>query len=75
MYFEICMTLKLTIGNKNYSSWSMRPWLAMKVANISFEEEVISLDADDFKSRLNALLGSSKVRFSFFYFVRLGRSR
>ncbi len=35
--------LKLIIGNKNYSSWSLRPWLAMKVAGIPFEEEIIPL--------------------------------
>jgi glutathione S-transferase len=35
--------LKLIIGNKNYSSWSLRPWLAMKVAGIRFEEEIIPL--------------------------------
>jgi glutathione S-transferase len=37
------MTLKLIIGNKNYSSWSLRPWLAMKVAGIAFDEQVIPL--------------------------------
>ena len=37
------MTLKLIIGNKNYSSWSMRPWIAMKVAGIAFDEMVIPL--------------------------------
>jgi glutathione S-transferase len=55
------MALKLIIGNKNYSSWSLRPWLAMKVANIPFEEEVIPLDASDFKARLSAFSGSGKV--------------
>ncbi|MEJ0076395.1 MAG: glutathione S-transferase family protein [Alphaproteobacteria bacterium] len=35
--------MKLVIGNKNYSSWSFRPWIAMKVAGLPFEEEVISL--------------------------------
>jgi glutathione S-transferase len=55
------MALKLIIGNKNYSSWSLRPWLAMKVANIPFEEEVISLDASDFKTRVSAFSGSGKV--------------
>lgn len=35
--------LKLIIGNKNYSSWSMRPWLAAKVAGIGFEEQIIWL--------------------------------
>jgi glutathione S-transferase len=33
----------LIIGNKNYSSWSLRPWLAMKMAGIPFEEIVIPL--------------------------------
>ena len=37
------MALTLIIGNKNYSSWSMRPWIAMKVAGIAFEEKVIPL--------------------------------
>jgi glutathione S-transferase len=37
------MALKLIIGNKNYSSWSMRPWIAMKVAGIDFEETLIPL--------------------------------
>lgn len=37
------MSLTLVIGNKNYSSWSLRPWIAMKVAAIPFEEVVIPL--------------------------------
>jgi glutathione S-transferase len=40
------MALKLIIGNKNYSSWSFRPWIALKVAGIPFDEEVISLYVD-----------------------------
>ena len=55
------MTLKLIIGNKNYSSWSMRPWIALKVAGIPFEETVISLDAGDFKSHVGAVSGTGKV--------------
>ena len=55
------MGLHLVIANKNYSSWSLRPWLAMKVAGIPFEETLISLDAPDFKSRLTALSGAGKV--------------
>lgn len=35
--------LTLYIGNKNYSSWSLRPWLAMTTAGIAFEEVVIPL--------------------------------
>jgi glutathione S-transferase len=55
------MSLHLVIGNKNYSSWSFRPWIAMKVAGIAFDETVISLDAADFKTRLTALGGSGRV--------------
>ncbi|HZL31361.1 MAG TPA: glutathione S-transferase family protein [Pseudolabrys sp.] len=55
------MALRLFIGNKNYSSWSMRPWIAMKVAGIPFEETVISLNAPDFKPRLMTVSGTGKV--------------
>ena len=37
------MALTLVIGNKNYSSWSLRPWIAMKVAGIAFAEILIPL--------------------------------
>lgn len=37
------MTLRLIIGNKNYSSWSLRPWIAMKVAGLAFDETVLPL--------------------------------
>jgi glutathione S-transferase len=37
------MALTLIIGNKNYSSWSFRPWIAMRVAGIAFEEKVVPL--------------------------------
>ena len=36
--------MKLFIGNKNYSSWSMRPWVVLEHFGIPFEEEVIPLD-------------------------------
>jgi len=55
------MGLHLIIGNKNYSSWSFRPWLAMKVAGIAFEETVISLEAKDFKTRIIAMSGAGRV--------------
>ena len=55
------MTLKLIIGNKNYSSWSFRPWIAMKVASIAFDEQVISLDAKDFKAQVTKISGTGKV--------------
>jgi glutathione S-transferase len=37
------VSLTLVIGNKNYSSWSLRPWIAMKAAGIPFEEVLIPL--------------------------------
>ena len=55
------MALKLILGNQNYSSWSMRPWMAMKVAGIAFDQEVISLDAQDFKARVTRVSGTGKV--------------
>ena len=36
--------LQLTIGNKNYSSWSMRPWVLLKQASIPFEEVMLRFD-------------------------------
>jgi glutathione S-transferase len=56
------MTLKLVIGNKNYSSWSMRPWLALRANDIAFEEVFIPLytgDAD--KQRILSFSRAGKV--------------
>jgi glutathione S-transferase len=55
------MGLHLVIGNKNYSSWSLRPWFALKVAGIPFDETQVYLDAPDFKARVGALSGTGKV--------------
>jgi glutathione S-transferase len=55
------MGLELVIGNKNYSSWSFRPWLVMKVVGIAFAETVIPLDTPDFKSRIADLSVAGKV--------------
>src|SRR6201994_3620586 len=56
------MTLKLVIGNKNYSSWSMRPWLALRANDIAFEEVFIPLytGAAD-KQRILDVTPSGKV--------------
>ena len=56
------MALTLVIGNKNYSSWSMRPGMALKGTGITFEEIVIPLytgDAD--KQRILDVTRSGKV--------------
>jgi glutathione S-transferase len=55
------MTLHLIIGNKNYSSWSLRPWLAMKVAGITFRETVLSLDTAGFRAKVSTLSGADGV--------------
>ena len=57
--------LKLHIGNKNYSSWSMRPWVLMTQAGIPFEEVVLRFDSFDpdsqFKRSAEALSPSGTV--------------
>ena len=41
------MKLQLVIGNKNYSSWSMRPWVLLRQAQIPFEEVQLKFDDSD----------------------------
>jgi glutathione S-transferase len=57
--------LKLYIGNKNYSSWSMRPWVLLAQAGIPFEEVMVRFDSFDpgsqFKQTLNNITPASKV--------------
>jgi glutathione S-transferase len=56
--------LQLYIGNKNYSSWSLRPWLLMKHAGIPFEEKKVRLGWEDdspFKKTMYALAPSGRV--------------
>jgi glutathione S-transferase len=53
--------MKLIIGNKNYSSWSFRPWIAMKVAGIAFEEQVIPFSDPNFKRTVLAVARNGKV--------------
>ena len=38
--------MQLVIGNKNYSSWSMRPWIALREARIPFEEVMLKFGGD-----------------------------
>ncbi|MEM9600606.1 MAG: glutathione S-transferase N-terminal domain-containing protein, partial [Pseudomonadota bacterium] len=46
------MSLKLFVGNYNYSSWSLRPWLILRKMDILFQTEVIDLDVPGYKDRL-----------------------
>ena len=49
--------LKLYIGNKNYSSWSMRPWVLLKQAGIEFEEVKVRFDSFDGNSNFKQTMG------------------
>jgi glutathione S-transferase len=53
--------LTLVIGNKRHSSWSMRPWLALKRAGLAFDEELVPLRHPDTKARILAHSPSGKV--------------
>jgi glutathione S-transferase len=46
------MSLIIVVGNKNYSSWSMRPWLALKKTGAPFEEVVIALDRPETRTEI-----------------------
>jgi glutathione S-transferase len=50
--------LKLYFGNKNYSSWSMRPWVLMKQAGIPFEEAKVRFDSFEADSEFKKVIGS-----------------
>lgn len=53
--------LRLVIGNKNYSSWSMCPWLLLKMFDVDFEEIQIALYQDNTAERLGPYSPSLKV--------------
>lgn len=55
------MALKLVLGNKNYSSWSLRPWIAMRQAGLAFEEEVIPLYEPGSRERILHYSPAGKV--------------
>jgi glutathione S-transferase len=53
--------MKLVIANKNYSSWSLRPWLLLTQLGIPFEEEKISFNDPKFKERVRKYNPAGKV--------------
>jgi len=53
--------LLLTMGNKNYSSWSLRPWVLMKHLGLPFEERVLQLDTAQFAQQIAALSPTRRV--------------
>lgn len=53
--------MELVIGNKNYSTWSLRPWLFLDGFNIAFDEIQLSLLQEGIKERLGKYSDTSKV--------------
>ena len=53
--------MRLFIGNKVYSSWSLRPWIVMRAHGIAFEEHVIQLRAGDTADRIRKVSPAGKV--------------
>lgn len=51
----------LVIGNKNYSSWSLRPWLLLRHLGIEFEEVRIALDTPEFQQQVKRYSNAGKV--------------
>ena len=46
--------MRLIVGNRNYSSWSLRPWMALRAAGAEFDVEMLHLDAPGIKARILA---------------------
>jgi glutathione S-transferase len=53
--------LKLVVGDRNFSSWSLRPWLAAKQAGLPFDEVTVRLRAADAKAAILKHSPSGKV--------------
>ncbi len=53
--------LALLIGNKNYSSWSLRPWLVLKQSGLEFQEERVALYSPEFAARVRAYSPAGRV--------------
>ncbi len=53
--------MHLIIGNKLYSSWSLRPWILMKALNLPFDETVIPLHRDDTSAKIKVYSPAGKV--------------
>ena len=62
--------MHIYIGNKLYSSWSLRPWIVMKALRIPFEETVIPLDiVDGVRCRLSTLITRGDLQVLLLWFT------
>ncbi|MBU6459677.1 MAG: glutathione S-transferase [Proteobacteria bacterium] len=55
------MGLELYIGNKNYSSWSLRAWILLKHLNLSFTEHPVSVAGREYNPELKPISGNARV--------------
>lgn len=53
--------LTLVIGTRNYSSWSLRPWILLRHLGIQFDERVFHFDTDEFSTEVPRLSPSRRV--------------
>lgn len=53
--------MKLLIGNRNYSTWSLRPWLVLRHFELPFEDEVLMLSGEGWRETLAARSPTAKV--------------
>jgi glutathione S-transferase len=53
--------LTLIIGNKNYSSWSMRPWVALRGCGVAFTEKLLKFHSQDWQDNIGTLSPSGLV--------------
>jgi len=53
--------LRLTVGNKNYSSWSLRAWILLKNLGLEFTERVLSLDTPEYERDIGAISPTRRV--------------
>ena len=54
MRLRNCIVYTLVIGNRNYSSWSLRAWLYLRMSEVDFELVRIPLFTDDWRERIAA---------------------
>ena len=54
-------TSLLVLGSKNYSSWSLRPWVFLRKVGLDFREHVIHFDAADYQAQIAAVSPSRRV--------------
>ena len=55
------MPLTLVIGSKNYSSWSLRPWMLLRHLGIAFDERVLTLYSADFHAEIGQINPARRV--------------